>query len=44
MRYEDFVELDNLTPWDCIILFENEKMRAVINDGRIIDFIKENKN
>lgn len=43
MKYEDFIDLDNLTPWECIDLFENEKMQAIINDGRIVNFIKEDE-
>lgn len=41
MKYEDFVELDNVTLQDCIDLFEKKNKRTVINDGCIVDFVKE---
>lgn len=44
MKYEDFVELDNVTLQDCIDLFEKKNRRTVINDGHIVNFIKEDEN
>lgn len=44
MKYEDFIELGNVTLQDCIDLFEKKNRRTVINDGHIVDFIKEDEN
>ena len=41
MNYEAFIELDNVTLEDCVDLYENKGIATVINDGRIINFMKE---
>lgn len=42
VRYEDFMELDNLTLNDCETLFDGaEKLSPVINDGRVIDLVRD---
>ena len=45
MSYEQVIELDNVTLEDCLYLYNRKKMVTIINDGRIINFKKEdNKN
>lgn len=39
--FNKFIEVDNLTPYDCVALFEEENIRIEINNGRITDLIKE---
>lgn len=39
--YDKFVNLDNVTIQDCLDLFNYKDKRVVIEDGRIVDFIKE---
>lgn len=41
MRYEDIIELDNVTLAECIELFEKKNICTDINDGKIINFVKE---
>lgn len=41
MNYENVIDLDNVTLEDCINLYDNKDIIAVINDGRIINFAKE---
>ena len=41
MNYENMIELDNVTLEDCIDLYEKKNVTTIINDGRIINFIKE---
>lgn len=43
MNYEQVIELDNVTLEDCLILYEKKNMSTTINDGRIINFEKENE-
>lgn len=42
MDYSKIIELDNVTLEDCIDLYEKKNMITIINDGRIINFEKEN--
>ena len=39
--FNKFIEVDNLTPYDCVALFEEENIRIEINNGRITNLIKE---
>lgn len=41
MKYENVIELDNVTLEDCIELYEKKNVATVINDGRVINFTKE---
>ena len=42
MDYSKIIELNNITIEDCLDLYEKKNMATVINDGRIINFEKEN--
>lgn len=42
MRYSRYIELDDITVAECLSIFENEGLTAVINDGRLVNF-EENK-
>lgn len=43
MEYDKIIDLNNVTLQDCCVLF-HKKIRTVINDGRIVNFIsKEEK-
>lgn len=41
MNYENMIDLDNVMWEECLNLYENEGMYTVINDGRVINFVKE---
>ena len=41
MNYENVIELDNVTLEDCIDLYEKKNTSVVINDGHVINFVKE---
>lgn len=41
MKYETIIELDNVTLNDCIDLYEKKNIITEINDGRVVNFIKE---
>lgn len=41
MKYDSVIELDNVTIDDCIDLYEKKRTYTIINDGHIIDFVKE---
>ena len=41
MNYENIIELDNITLEDCIDLYDKKNMYTIINDGRIINLVKE---
>ena len=41
IKYEDILELDNVTLEDCIDLYEKKGIATVINNGKIENFIKE---
>ena len=44
MDYSNIIELDNITLQDCEYMYGMKNMRTVIDDGRIINFEKENNN
>ena len=41
MDYDNVIELDNVTLEDCLDLYTKKNVTTIINDGRIINFIKE---
>ena len=41
MNYDAVIELDEVTLEDCIDLYEKKNMSTIINDGHIINFVKE---
>lgn len=41
MKYENIIELDNVTLDDCIDLYEKKNITTEINDGRVVNFVKE---
>ena len=41
MDYDTVIELDEVTLEDCIDLYEKKNMSTIINDGYIINFVKE---
>lgn len=41
MDYDRIIELDNVTVQDCEELYEFKGMYTVIEDGRIVNFVKE---
>ena len=41
MDYDTVIELSEVTLEDCIDLYEKKNMSAIINDGHIINFVKE---
>lgn len=41
INYEDMLELDNVTLEDCLDLYKKKGMYTELNDGRIINFAKE---
>lgn len=41
MVYENIIELDNVTLEDCLVLYEKKNISVVINDGHVINFVKE---
>ena len=42
--YSSIIELDNVTLQDCEDMYRTKNMNTIINDGRIINFEKENNN
>ena len=44
MNYNNIIELDNVTLQDCEDMYRTKNMNTIINDGRIINFEKENNN
>ena len=42
MDYNNIIELDNVTLQDCEYIYRMKNMKTVIDDGRIINFEKEN--
>lgn len=42
MKYSRYIELDDITVGECLSIFENEGLTAVINDGKLVNF-EENK-
>lgn len=41
MEYDKIIELDNVTLQDCEELYEFKGIETIINDGRIVNFVKE---
>ena len=41
MNYETIIELSNVTLEDCLEMYEKKNMVSIINDGRMINFVKE---
>lgn len=41
MNYNTVIELSEVTLEDCIDLYEKKGISSIINDGRIINFVKE---
>lgn len=41
MDYSNIIELDNVTLQDCDNMYRMKNMRTVINDGRVVNFEKE---
>ena len=41
MNYENMIDLDNVTLEECLDLYEKKGMYTELNDGRIINFAKE---
>ena len=39
--YSNIIELDNVTIQDCEDMYRMKNMRTVINDGRVVNFEKE---
>lgn len=43
MNYDKFIDLYNVTLQDCSELYNYKNIETVIEDGRITDFVKENR-
>ena len=43
MDYSTVIELDNITIGECLDLYKKNVFYTIINDGRIINFIKIKK-
>ena len=41
MDYSTVIELDNVTLQDCIDMYNMKDMIAIINDGKVVAFEKE---
>ena len=41
MNYDAVIQLDEVTLEDCIDLYEKKNMSTIINDGHVINFVKE---
>lgn len=41
MYYDTVIELSEVTLEDCMDLYEKKNMSTIINDGHIINFVKE---
>ena len=41
MDYNNIIELDNVSLQDCEDMYRMKNMRTVINDGRVVNFEKE---
>ena len=41
MDYSNIIELDNVTLQDCCDMYKMRNEYAVINDGRLVNFVKE---
>lgn len=40
MDYDKIIELDNVTLQDCEELYDSKGIETIINDGRIVNFVK----
>ena len=43
MDYNSILEMDNITLQDCTDMYRLKDMSAVIEDGKIVNFVKEEK-
>lgn len=43
MDYNNILEMDNITLQDCFDMYRMKSMCAVVNDGKVINFVKEEK-
>lgn len=43
MDYNSILEMDNITLQDCTDMYRLKDMRAVIEDGKIVNFVKEER-
>lgn len=41
LEYGQFIDLDNVTLEDCETLFDKKDMIIIIEDGHIVNFVKE---
>lgn len=41
MDYNKIIEMDNVTVDDCVNAYRHRGLRAVINDGHVVNFIDE---
>lgn len=41
MDYDKIIELDDVTLQDCEELYDFKGIEIIINDGRIVNFVKE---
>lgn len=41
MDYNKIIEMDNVTVDDCVNVYRHRGLRAVINDGHVVNFIDE---
>ena len=41
-NYERIIALENITLGDCIYMYGTRKEMAVIENGEVVDFVKEN--
>ena len=41
MDYDKIIELDHVTLQDCEELYDFKGIEIIINDGRIVNFVKE---
>lgn len=41
INYGDMLELDSVTLEDCLDLYEKKGMHTIINDGMVINFVKD---
>ena len=42
-NYNKIIEMDNITIQDCIDMYDKKGMRAIIDNGRVINFEKEDE-
>ena len=41
MNYDTVIELSEVTLEDCVDLYEKKNTYTIVNDGRVINFVKE---